>query len=267
MKGRIMIRARKIAASFRWLLLVFWILGIGLGIWWTFGVLLDKGAGLMGTPAIAFPVPLYPALREMDRLHYLIFVAFYLGLFFLSQWFFLRPRRIWKIKVQPEGRPMKLSAIGAAFAVALLSIGLFYSLLDLLPKAAFEDGPPYFACKWFSYHHTLLFVPPALWCLWSALFYIYQRERDHYTWVGKVLRALVGGTILELFVSIPIYVTRQEDCYCVRGSYAGLVFGTTVLLWAFGPGVFLLFIREKHRRENLLYFAREQDQSPAAAGQ
>ncbi|RKY12462.1 MAG: hypothetical protein DRP65_01250 [Planctomycetota bacterium] len=256
-----MIRAKKTASLFRWLLLAGWVSCLGLGIWWALAALWDEGAGIMGTPEVAFPVPLFPVIKEMGKLGYFLFVAIYLAFFFLSQWFFLCPGRIWKIKVQPQGRPMKRSAISAAFAVALLSVGLFFSLLDLLPGAAFEDGPPYFSCVYFSYHYVLILIPLALWCLWSVIFCIYWRQGDHYTWVGKVLRALIGGTILEFFVSVPIYVTRQEDCYCVRGSYTGLVFGATVLLWAFGPGVFLLFIKEKHRREKLLDFAQEQDQA------
>jgi hypothetical protein len=264
LKGNIMIKAKKTAALFRWLLLVMWVLCLGWGIWWILAVLLDKGAGLGGTPTAAFPLPLLPVLKEADKLGYILFVAIYLAFFFLSQWFFLCPGRIWKIKVHAEGRPMKRSAIAAAFAVALLSVGLFYALLDLLPGATFNEEPPYFSCVYFSYHYILILIPLALWCFWSVIFCIYWRQSDHYTWVGKVLRALIGGTILELFVSIPIYVTRQEDCYCIRGSYTGLVFGATVLLWAFGPGVFLLFIKEKRRREKLLDFAEEQDQPPTS---
>lgn len=261
-----MIRAKKTAALFRWLLLALWILCLGLGIWWILAVLWDKGAGLIGTPQVAFLVPLFPVIGGMDELGYILFVIIYLAFFFLTQWFFLCPGRIWKIKVQSQGRPMKRSAIAAAFAIALLSVGLLYSFLDLLPEASFDETP-YFSCAWFSLHYVLLLIPLALWCFWSVIFCIYWRQSEHYTWVGKVLRALIGGSVLELFVSIPVYVTRQEDCYCIRGSYTGLVFGATVLLWAFGPGVFLLFIKEKHRREKLLDFARQQDQSPTAAGQ
>ena len=68
---------------------------------------------------------------------------------------------------------------------------------------------------------------------------------------GRIIRGLIAGSILELFVSIPIFVTRQDDCYCARSSYTGLVFGATALLWAFGPGVLLLFLREKRRIEGL----------------
>ena len=65
------------------------------------------------------------------------------------------------------------------------------------------------------------------------------------------IKGLIGGSILELFISIPIFVTRDDVCYCETGSYAGIVFGATVLLWAFGPGVYLLFLREKKRLEKI----------------
>jgi len=263
-KGNNMTKAKQTAGLFRWLLLALWVSCLGLGICWILAALWDKGAGLTGTPEVAFLGPLYPILGGVDKLGYILFVPIYLAAFFLSQWFFLRTRRTWKIKAQPEGRPMQAAAIAAAFAVALLSVGLLYSLMDLLPESTFNDAPSYFSCEWFSLKYILILIPLALWCFWSVIFCIYWRQSDHYTWVGKVLRALIAGTILELFVSIPIYVTRQEDCYCARGSYTGLVFGATVLLWAFGPGVFLLFIKEKHRREKLLDFAEEQDQPPTS---
>ncbi len=66
-----------------------------------------------------------------------------------------------------------------------------------------------------------------------------------------MIRGLIGGSVLELFVAIPVYATRQDDCYCARGSYAGVIFGGTVLVWAFGPGVLFLFAREKERRKKL----------------
>ena len=44
----------------------------------------------------------------------------------------------------------------------------------------------------------------------------------------------------------------DNDCYCATGSYTGLILGGTVLLWTFGPGLVLMFLREKDRREPLL---------------
>lgn len=139
---------------------------------------------------------------------------------------------------------MKKAAIGAAFAITLLVAGLGYSILDLF-SVEIPESPSKIS------EYLLISMPLILWILWSIVFCVYFRQTDHYTWSGRIIRGLVAGSVLELFVSVPIFVTREDDCYCARGSYAGIIFGATVLLWAFGPGVFLLFLREKHRIEKL----------------
>ena len=71
-----------------------------------------------------------------------------------------------------------------------------------------------------------------------------------------VVRALIRGSCLELLIAIPThgfaYRRVTNNCYCGLGSYTGLVFGSAVLLWAFGPGLALLYWREKARREPIL---------------
>jgi hypothetical protein len=204
------------------------------------GVFLNFGVGIVGMPAIILFGPLNEIMETMEGWGYFIIVFLYVGLFFFTQWLFLSPRKLWKIRTLSTGRPMKKAAVGAAFAMMLLFAGLIFSILDLFLK--FQDP---------VFEYFLVFVPLILWILWSVVFCIYFRQTDYYTWAGRIVRGLIAGSILELFISIPIYITREEDCYCARGSYAGLVFGGTVLLWAFGPGVFLLFLREKHRIEKL----------------
>lgn len=245
-----MTHAQKIASRLRWFLLILWVLCLLGGIFWLMGVLFEFGAGLAGTPAMAFLGPLSHLIEDWESCGYLLFVFIYLAFFFMTQWFFLRPRHIWKVRLEATGRPMKRSAIAAAFAITLLSVGLLYSILDLFSEdffGEFSSIHPVLGC-------LFLLIPLFLWCFWSVIFCIYWRQSEHYTWVGRVIRGLIAGSVLELFVAVPVYATRQEDCYCVRGSYAGLIFGATVLLWAFGPAVFLLFIREKQRRDKLLDF-------------
>jgi len=214
-------------------------------LWVIVGALSDKfGVGLRGTPSVVFG-PLVPLLEDSEALGSILCAIIYLGVFLMTQWLFLCPRRVWKMKLEPTGRPMRRAAIGAGFAVMLLSVGLLYSLIDLAKPVGESEG----IGMW-----VFLLIPVILWCFWSVIFWFYWRRSDYYTWVGRVIRGLIAGSVLELFVAVPIYATRQDDCYCARGSYAGLIFGTTVLLWAFGPGVFLLFVKEKHRREKLLDF-------------
>lgn len=242
-----MTRAQKISFRLRWFLLVLWVLCFACGVLWVIaGTLFEKlGVGLLGTPSMVALGPLLPLLEDSELLGCILCVIIYLGVFLVTQWLFLCPRSVWKMKLEPAGRPMKSAAIGVGFAVMLLSAGLLYSVIDLVGHMGAIKG----IAMW-----LFLLIPVILWCLWSVIFWVYWRRGDYYTWTGRVIRGLIAGSVLELFVAVPIYATRQDDCYCARGSYAGLIFGTTVLLWAFGPGVFLLFVKEKHRREKLLDF-------------
>ena len=239
-----MTRAKKTAGKLRWILLIVWILCLVGGLVWLLSLCFGFGVGLAVTPGIVLLGPLYDTFESMGQSGYLLVVLLYVGLFFFTQWLFLSPRKLWKIRTIATGRPMKKAAVGAAFAMMLLFIGLVFSILDLFSVEIYDSPPSVI-------EYLFLSLPLILWILWSIVFCIYFRQTDYYTWTGRIIRGLIAGSILELFVSIPIYITREDDCYCARGSYAGIVFGGTVLLWAFGPGVFLLFLREKHRIEKL----------------
>lgn len=246
-----MTRTQKISFRLRWFLLVLWILCFACGVLWVIaGTLFEKfSTGLLGTPSMGFFGPLFflpkELLAESEFLKRILCVIIYLGVFLMTQWLFLCPRHVWKMKLEPTGRPMKRAAIGAGFAVMLLSVGLLYSVIDLVKPVGETEG----IGLW-----IFLLIPVVLWCIWSVIFWVYRSRGGYYTWTGRVIRGLIAGSVLELFVAVPIYATRKDMCYCERGSYAGLIFGTTILLWAFGPGVFLLFIKEKHRREKRLDF-------------
>jgi len=235
-----MTRAKRTAGKLKWILLILWILCLIGGLVCVLGVFWNYGVGIAGMPALILFGPLNKIMETMEGWGYFIIVFIYVGIFFFTQWLFLSPHKLWKIRTLSTGRPMKKAAVGAAFAMMLLLAGLIFSVLDLFLE--FQDP---------VFEYILIFVPLILWILWSVVFCIYFRQTDYYTWAGRIVRGLIAGSILELFVSIPIYITREDDCYCARGSYAGIVFGGTVLLWAFGPGVFLLFLREKHRIEKL----------------
>jgi hypothetical protein len=240
-----MTRAQKISFRLRWFLFILWILCFSCGALWVIvGAFSDRfGMGLRGIPSAVTLGPLVRLLENSEVFESTLGTIIYSGVFLMTQWLFLCPRRVWKMKLEPTGRPMKRASVGAGFAVMLLSVGLLYSVLDLVQPVGESEG----IGMW-----VFLLIPLILWCFWSVIFWVYWRRGDYYTWTSRVIRGLIAGSVLELFVAVPIYATRQDECYCGRGSYAGLIFGTTVLLWAFGPGVFLLFVEEKHRREKLL---------------
>ncbi len=239
-----MTRAKRISIKLRWGLLVLWVVCLGFGAFWLLSNCFGVGAGLVGTAVSTLWVSVYGIFTETMTWAYPGLFCTYAGLFFFTQWLFLSPKKLWKIELSETSRPMKRAAIGAGFAVALLTAGLVYSIIDLF-SVTIPDSLTTAA------EYMIVSIPLVLWLIWSVIFWLYLRQRDSYGWSGRIIRGLIAGSILELFVSIPIFVTRQDDCYCARSSYTGLVFGATALLWAFGPGVLLLFLREKRRIEGL----------------
>lgn len=238
-----MTRYGETAYRLRWAMLVAAVLCMVVGVWWLFYAPGVGALGVVGTPATFQR----RALDDEWAWEWYIIAATYLGLFLLIQWFFLRPRRAWTVRLATRSRPLKTSIIAAACMAMLLTTGFVTTLLEL-PDWWFDIA--------FGVNHiyAIWAVMLVLWAGWALVFFVYWRQGDRYTQLGRMIRGLIAGSILETFIATAVYVANphKEDCYCARGSYTGLVFGGTVLLWAFGPGVVLLFMREKYRREKLL---------------
>jgi hypothetical protein len=228
---------------------VFWIFNLSWPKWEIFPGDIKPGAGLLGVMGF-----------WCTEGNYAIWAAGYLGIFLITQWFFLGPRGSWRVRLSAGGRPLRLSILCAALMAALLTVGLL-AVLDettgvwhTLAFAAPSDG-----VKDSDGLEPLIWpVATALgisWLAWAIIFFVYWRRGNQADPLGGMLRALMGGSILELLIATPVHVLvlRSNDkCYCERGSYTGLVLGGTVLLWTFGPGLVLLFLREKERRTPLL---------------
>lgn len=198
------------------------------------------GAGLIGTPLVA-PVP-------GDKRGYKVTIALFLGLLLLAQWAFLRPSRIFTARLAAQGRPLKSAVIAAAAMAMLLTAGLITLLLELP-----DWWEPILDTPVWPVHGSIWAAMFLLWGLWAWVFFVYWRGGDRYTRLGRMIRALVAGSLAEVLVAVPVHIwaTRQRECYCFRGTYTTLVFAGIVLLWAFGPGIVLLYMHERYRRARL----------------
>ncbi len=200
-------------------------------------------AGLMGSP-------LTPgALWELEQLGYGINLVLVLGLLLLAQWVFLCPGKGFTVRLAEQGRPLKSAVIAAAVMAALLTTGGIALLMELpnwwQPTMEAHDGWGIF----YIWAGMLI-----AWGFWAWIFFIYWRQGDRYTQFGKMIRGLIVGSVLEVFIAVPVHVwaARERECYCCRGTYTTLVLAGTVLLWAFGPGIILLYWREKYRHQRVL---------------
>ncbi len=197
-------------------------------------------AGLLGTP---FAVP------DVQEFGYTLGIVPMLGLLMLAQYAFLRPRRVLAMHLTQEGKPLRSAVIGAGAMAMLLTVGAIALLLELPDWWAVElDSADHWRLALRSWGGMLV-----IWVIWAWVFFVYWRQGDRYTQLGRMLRGLIAGSVLEAIVAIPVHIwaTRQRECYCARGTYTTLVFSGVVLLWAFGPGIILLYQREKYRQAKL----------------
>jgi hypothetical protein len=88
----------------------------------------------------------------------------------------------------------------------------------------------------------------AVWIVWAFIFGFYTGGRQPATFISRTTRFLIGGSILELLVAVPTHVIARARNYCCAGwlTVWGLGLGASVMLFAFGPGVFALFVRRYH---------------------
>lgn len=82
------------------------------------------------------------------------------------------------------------------------------------------------------------------WMAWGWVFYRYQRTEDAQAWLRRSLQWLVRGSILELLIAVPCHVVVRQrgDCCAPAATFWGITLGLSVMLMAFGPGVFFLFL-------------------------
>ena len=239
-----MTRSRRRAHRIRWVILVAGLVYTACAVGWLilpyFNDLLFedfKGAGLFGTPFL---------IGDPDRWEYAINVALFVGLVLLAQWAFLRPRRGWPAQLAATGRPLRSAVLAAAAMGMLLTVGLVAFLLEIINWWEPATEGEY---SLLAFWGAMLLI----WGVWAWIFFVYWRQGDRYTQLGKVLRGLIAGSLVETFVAVPVLILAkpQQGCYCRLGTYTTLVFAGTVLLWAFGPGIVLLYMRERYRRERL----------------
>jgi hypothetical protein len=71
---------------------------------------------------------------------------------------------------------------------------------------------------------------------------------------------LLRGSILELLIAVPSHIVarRRGDCCAPLLSFWGIATGVTVMLLAFGPGVFFLLVERVRRKTR--------QRNPASAG-
>ena len=143
------------------------------------------------------------------------------------------PVRITKQRPKPQ-RGLWLTAIAAGALFAIVALGMVWSVAT----AVWGD---------YSFDSIILLLVLIFllvnWIVWSCIFRAFARNSEPGSYIRKLMKWLLHGTILELLVAVPSHViVRHKDVCCAHGiTAAGIATGLTVMLMSFGPGIYFLY--------------------------
>ncbi|MHC5118577.1 MAG: hypothetical protein ACYSOH_00970, partial [Planctomycetota bacterium] len=124
----------------------------------------------------------------------------------------------------------------AIVAALLYTVLLFFAALSIVAAVwGDEISEPVF---W-----VLVGILPLNWIGWSIVFCLFSRSMEPESYIRRLMRWLIGGSILELLIAVPSHIIiRHRDVCCAHGlTAAGLTTGIAVIFFAFGPGLYFLY--------------------------
>lgn len=259
-----MTRSKSLGYKLRWALLLAALACWGVAFFWLTFPLWGQAKPAWLTQELAWGIQGLMGWMFDHEPAYRMVAAALAGAFLLTQWLFLWPRGAWRVELAEVSRPLKRSIIMAAAAAALLSMGaiaLFWESIGFWDTFVGIRGPHSNMGLWGKAWPGLAAIA-VLWGFWAIVFLAYWHQGDRYTQLGRMIRGLLAGSLIEAIVSVPVHVWAMQqrkllspsdaECQCAMGSYTALVFAATVAIWTFGPGLTILFMRERYRREKLL---------------
>jgi len=143
------------------------------------------------------------------------------------------PVRIVKQRPRPQ-RGLWLTAIAAGALFAIVVLGIVWSIAAAIFGDDSIDGiVPLLA---------LIFLL-VNWIVWSCIFRSFARNADPRSYIRRLMKWLLRGTILELLVAVPSHIIVRHKDVCCAGhlTATGIATGLAVMLISFGPGIYFLY--------------------------
>ena len=159
------------------------------------------------------------------------------------------------------GRPVSRRAllfpvVAAGLLIGAMVAGAILSLIELV------CGKENYWAIWQGV--SALSACGIAWIVWSVVFYRQTRHQNPEQVMSTQRRHLLRGSILELLIAVPTHIVARYRDYCCAGfmTFIGITFGLAVMLFAYGPAVFVLFAARwkrlqprpnEYRRERWLF--------------
>ena len=131
-------------------------------------------------------------------------------------------------------RPVLVPVLVGGLMTGLLVTGAIYCAWEF----TFRDKGPGNWIWWAAAAAGML-----IWVVWTFVFYGASRDSLPENVITRQCRFLLKGSILELLIAVPTHILARYRNYCCAGvmTFVGLTLGIAVMLFSFGPAVFLLF--------------------------
>lgn len=163
-----------------------------------------------------------------------------LGLTILSQIIFIFTAGTKDLCKPLRKRRVVLPIIMASFMMMVLVIGVLFALTELfyVNIAMYEGGIEFV-------------IMGLVWLLWGLIFYARYSNVVRLKLLKKLVNTMIAGSLIDLLASIPSHmiVGKRPGCFVGLQTAMGVCAGIMVMLWAFGPGVIVLFLAEKRKAE------------------
>jgi hypothetical protein len=164
----------------------------------------------------------------------------WLAVMFSSQLALLAvPVRVASLRPVTQG-PLWRTVLAGGLMAGGLAAGAFLTIYEFIVR---DKGTG----SWFGW--TAIGLGLVTWCIWALVFSRMTRVTEPGDLVSRQCRWLLKGSILELLIAVPTHVVARYRDYCCAGfmTFIGLTMGVSVMLFAYGPAVFFLFVERWKR--------------------
>ena len=135
-------------------------------------------------------------------------------------------------------RNVLIPAAATALLMGVLGLGAVWAIVEERKAEGLFDSDQ-------GFYTVSAQVLLGSWCLWALIFFPYCKRVKTDCVNSRLSRFLLAGSILELLIAIPCHVIVRQRHECCGGilTVLGLSSGLSVMLLAFGPSVYFLYLR------------------------
>jgi len=141
-------------------------------------------------------------------------------------------------------RRLMIPAIVLSFMMSILTLGLSFTLRELIENELFFSS---LFGKRLVYGLILV-----SWVAWSVVFFRHLKGSPRYKIFRSTWLISMFSGVAALLITLPAHiyvVTERSGCLVGMFTRFGVFLSIYVLVWAFGPGIIVLFLRERFTNE------------------